>query len=69
MKIVVTKDEFARLVRECESKFNTSSCCYNCIMNTFCQGEGKIEDFCEIESSVNSSNGLFINPCAFRKED
>ena len=48
MKIVVTKDEFARLVRECESKVSGYNCCNNCVMNTFCQGEGRIEDFCEI---------------------
>ena len=48
MKIVITKDEFARLVRECESKARGYDCCNNCVMNIFCQGEGRIEDFCEI---------------------
>lgn len=49
MKIVVNKEEFARLVRECEIKVSGYGSCGNCVMNTFCQGEGRIEDFCEID--------------------
>lgn len=49
MKIVVTQNEFARLVRECADKISGYGCCKDCVMNTFCQGDGRIEDFCEIE--------------------
>lgn len=51
MKIVLTKDEFARLVRACECTGNgINTSCYNCVMFGFCQEESHIEDFCEIET-------------------
>ena len=49
MKIVVTKDEFARLIRECESQNTGYSICSSCVMKSFCQGDTQIENFCEIE--------------------
>lgn len=49
MKIIVTKDEFARLIRECESQNTGYNICSNCVMKTFCQGDAQIENFCEIE--------------------
>ena len=50
MKIIVTKDEFAKLIRECESQ-NTgyNICSNNCVMKPFCQDDTQIEEFCEIE--------------------
>ena len=49
MKIVVTKDEFAKLIRECESQNTGYSICSSCVMKSFCQGDTQIENFCEIE--------------------
>lgn len=50
MKIIVTKDEFAKLIRECKSQNTGYSICSNCVMKTFCQGDEQIENFCEIET-------------------
>lgn len=49
MKIVVTKDEFAKLIRECK-KSTGYDICSNCVMKIFCQGDAQIENFCEIET-------------------
>lgn len=49
MKIIVTKDEFAKLIRDCEGQNTGYNICSNCVMKTFCQGDAQIEDFCEIE--------------------
>lgn len=49
MKIIVTKDVFAKLVRECESQNTGYNNCSNCVMKTFCEGDVQIENFCEIE--------------------
>lgn len=51
MKIIVTKDEFAKLIRECESQNTGYSVCSNCVMKPFCQGDTQIEEFCEIEAN------------------
>lgn len=70
MKIVVTKDEFAKLIRYCEKLNHTyGKTCDDCVLAGFCQGETMVEDYCEIESSVNFSNGLVINPCDFTRVD
>lgn len=50
MKIIVTKDEFAKLIRECKSQNTGYSICSNCVMKTFCQDDAQIENFCEIET-------------------
>ena len=50
MKIIVTKDEFAKLIRECESQNTGYNICSDCVMKPFCQGDTQIENFCEIET-------------------
>lgn len=63
MKIVCSKEEFARLVRNCEhSTSSYPAGCSGCVFSTFCTQSGDasddeimtvIEDICEIGAEAN----------------
>lgn len=55
MKIEVTKNEFATLVRGCERQGIESGRCSKCVLNEWCWvKEQFLEDICEIVSDTKS---------------
>lgn len=53
MKIVCTKKEFARLIRECDKITGGYHGCGDCAMSPFCAEEVEIEDLVEIREEPN----------------